>query len=182
MKRKELIEAIKEKYCGKCPLHINTMKVAQLQQVLRTGGQDGEKRLNKATRPVRAFQPQKAPKINSNQYQSDIIGKRKIIKQRKEVAEKTALNFRLRPKARPPMEAPRPATLSPPMIRPANRIKRDNVQVGDIIYMPSKRSYHTVTRVTASGMGILNNIGNTRRTDPNTSNKNFVFSRALYKV
>ena len=144
MKRKELIEAIKEKYCGKCPLHINTMKVAQLQQVLRTGGQDGEKRLNKATRPVRAFQPQKA-----------------------------------RP---PPMDAPRPATLSPPMISPANRIKRDNVQVGDIIYMPSKRSYHTVTRVTASGMGILNNIGNTRRTDPNTSNKNFVFSRALYKV
>ena len=57
------------------------MKVEQLRQVLRTGGTDGGNRLNKATRPIRAFEPQKAPKINSNQYQSDIIGKRKLFKE-----------------------------------------------------------------------------------------------------
>jgi hypothetical protein len=95
--RSDLIQQIKSKYCDKCPLHVNKMKKAQLENVLRTGGHGGQKRLNPATRPKHAFQPKKAPKIKSNQYIKDIEGKRKIIKKTKAAGEIVARHFRLKP-------------------------------------------------------------------------------------
>jgi len=98
MKREDMIAEIKRKYCGKCPVHLNKMRSAELEALLRGGGATGgESRLQPQNRIVGKFTPQKAPKTNSNQYEKDIMGKRKIVKTRKEVGEKTALNARLRP-------------------------------------------------------------------------------------
>lgn len=155
-----MIAEIKRKYCGKCPVHINKMRSAELANILRNGGaRGGESRLQPQNKIVGRFTPQKAPKTNSNQYEKDIIGKRKIVSQRKSVGEKTALNARLRPTG---------GKKSTGNTEPSNRLNSTNVSdvgVGDNIFNAGTGTIHRVSGVgkKSLGVGTGKNLSLTRR-------------------
>ena len=170
MKREEMIAEIKRKYCGKCPVHINKMRSAELANILRNGGaRGGESRLQPQNKIVGRFTPQKAPKTNSNQYEKDIIGKRKIVAQRKSVGAKTALNARLRPTG-----GKKPTGNT----EPSNRLNSTNVSdvgVGDNIFNATAGTIHRVTSVGTKSLGVRNLTGT-------TTNKNLSLTRRLFKM
>ena len=155
-----MIAEIKRKYCGKCPVHINKMRSAELANILRNGGaRGGESRLQPQNKIVGRFTPQKAPKTNSNQYEKDIIGKRKIVAQRKSVGAKTALNARLRPTG---------GKKSTGNTEPSNRLNSTNVSdvgVGDNIFNAGTGTIHRVSGVgkKSLGVGTGKNLSLTRR-------------------
>mgnify|MGYP003653995911 FL=1 len=164
MKREEMIAEIKRKYCGKCPVHINKMRSAELANILRNGGaRGGESRLQPQNKIVGRFTPQKAPKTNSNQYEKDIIGKRKIVSQRKSVGEKTALNARLRPTG---------GKKSTGNTEPSNRLNSTNVSdvgVGDNIFNAGTGTIHRVSGVGKKSLGV-------------GKGKNLALTRRLFKM
>jgi len=107
MKRDDMIAEIKQKYCGKCPVHLNKMRSSELEGLLRGGGaRGGESRLQPENRIIGKFTPQKAPKINSNQYEKNIGEKKDILKTRRRAGDLASINARMRT-PRPPMNTMR---------------------------------------------------------------------------